>query len=107
MIHSLEREVNKNPALVRAPDFLTLKLKLQSVDDVRENVTDSRSEQRQNDDDDDGNQYQDQGVFNETLALFTRLVHHDNCSSIMMSLAKSSLNICYHTFKPMQHWDRK
>jgi hypothetical protein len=80
---SLGRGVNKNPVLFDGTGFsLTHEPELQSVDDVRENVADGGSEQRQNDDDDHCNQHQDQGVFYETLALFTRLVHHDDCSSI-------------------------
>jgi len=58
-----------------------VRLNLEGVDDVRENVADSRAKQRQNDDDNDGDQYEDQGVFYEALALFTGLVHHDDFSS--------------------------
>ena len=54
---------------------------LEGVDDVRENVADGRAEQRQDDDDDDGDQNQDQGIFYEALAFFTRLIHHDDFSS--------------------------
>ena len=49
---------------------------LQGTNDVGEDITDGRAEQRQNDDDYDGDQHEDQGVFNETLTFFTRHVQH-------------------------------
>jgi hypothetical protein len=53
---------------------------LQVLDDVREDVTDSRAEQSQDNDDHDGHQNQDQSVFDEALAFFTGHVQHNEFS---------------------------
>jgi hypothetical protein len=63
--------------------FFEAVLRLEAVDDVRENVTNGWAEQRQDDNDDDGDQNQDQGIFNETLTLFTWHVHHNDFSPSM------------------------
>ena len=54
---------------------------LERVNDIREDVTNSRANQRQNDDDDDGDKDEDQSIFDQTLAFFTRHVQHDKRSS--------------------------
>ena len=51
---------------------------LQVLDQVRENVTDGRAEQGENDDNNDGDQNQNQRVFYEALAFFTRHVQHND-----------------------------
>ena len=47
-------------------------IELQVLDQVRENVADSRAKQCQNDDNDDCDQNQNQRVFYEALTFFTR-----------------------------------
>ena len=47
---------------------------LEGIDDIRENIANCRAEQCEDDDNDDSDQHEDQGVFNETLTFFTRLI---------------------------------
>ena len=49
---------------------------LDVVDEVRENIADGGAEQRQNDDNNDGDQNQDQSIFDETLTFFAGHVQH-------------------------------
>jgi hypothetical protein len=49
---------------------------LEVVDQVRENVTNRRAEQGQNDDNHNSDQNQNQSVFHQTLAFFTGHVQH-------------------------------
>lgn len=51
---------------------------LQVGDDTREHVTNHRPKQREDDNDDDGDQNEDQRILNEALALFPRLIQHEN-----------------------------
>src|SRR5579871_4114870 len=65
---------NKKSGVLSAGFFAADKdgMQLQRVDDVREDVTDGRPEQGEDDDNDDGDEHQDKSVFDQTLALFTR-----------------------------------
>ena len=49
---------------------------LEILDEIGEDVTDGRPEQRQNDNNDDGNEHQNKCIFYEALAFFTRHVQH-------------------------------
>lgn len=51
---------------------------LESINDVREHVSYRRAQQRQDDDHNDGDQHEDEGVFDETLTFFTRKIQHDD-----------------------------
>jgi hypothetical protein len=51
----------------------------ETIDNVREDVTNCGTENRQNDDNDNSNQDEDEGVFDQTLTFFIlRAIQHDN-----------------------------
>jgi hypothetical protein len=50
--------------------------KLEVADDIGEDVTNRRAEQRQDDDDDNCDQYQDQSILDEALTFFAREIQH-------------------------------
>ena len=85
-----------------------IRLGLEGVDDVRENVTDGGSKQSQDNNHDDGYEHQDKRVFYETLALFTRLIHHDLFPPFfedLVSLKHGSLQrvkLRYHNDSPIK-----
>ena len=64
--------------IVATPRVLKSGLKI--LDEVRENVTNRRAKQSQNDDNNNGHQNQDQRVFDQALAFFTGHVQRNEFS---------------------------
>ena len=79
--------------------------RLEGVDDGRENLTDGRAQDCQNDDYDNGNQDEDQGVFYEALAFFTghiqpwKIPYEFSDDLTMSSIQKSVCDVNHYCIK--------
>jgi hypothetical protein len=58
-----------------------MRMSLERIDDVREDVADRGSKQGKDHDDDDGDEDEDERILNQALTLFTRHVHHGRKTS--------------------------
>jgi hypothetical protein len=72
---------------------------LEDDEDIGENVTDGRPKQDEDDDHDNGDQYEDEGIFNQALAFFLWSIQHDDFSIMNLINYIVQLGISYHNFR--------